>query len=248
VILFVHIPKAAGAHLKAVLDRIYTPEQICHDYDDRIAVPSSPYHTSPVSWRRRTNDLLRTLSPRVEMIYGHFAVTKYFDLLPSARLMTWVREPVARLISMYFFLRTLEDVPGLDHVIQSAAKRVSFAEFVEIPVNQNMMTRLYLHPARADDFEFIGMQEHCEDDLSERGRRLGWPNVPRSSERVNSNPFPGYREAVREIRSDGDLIRRIERMNRADVEFHRECLDLRKRRLRAARHFWFAAAAAQRAA
>lgn len=237
-ILFIHIPKAAGSHFRTILDRVYTPDQIVYDYGDRVAVPSSPFNADPVRWRRESNEAVRNLSPRVEMIFGHFSVTKYLDLLPQAELMTWVREPISRLISMYFYLKAQDDLPGIDHVILTAAKTVSFLEFAEIPINQNMLTRLYLHPAGLDDFSFLGIQEHFEEDLRELTAKLKWPPFAAPAERVNTNPFTDYRRAVCEIKSDRELIRKIERMNRADVELYRACVERRHRRLRTERRTW----------
>lgn len=237
-IIFVHIPKTAGTHFKSVLWTVYAAGEIVQDYD-YPTLPLSKFNTDPIAWRREANKFITNLSQEVKIIIGHLSATKYFDLIPAADLMTWLRHPLPRLISHYFFLKCSERVPEWHHPVMEAAKDASFAEFVEMPVMQNIMTHLFLRTIRLQDFAFIGIHENYSDDLAYLSAMMGWPASDGPLERINANPHPGYREAVQAIMADRDLIRRIERMNRADVEFYEAAVELRQKRLRAGRRRWW---------
>ncbi len=238
-IIVVHIPKTAGTQFKRTLAAVYSPAEIVHDYGDFPELSGSRFNSDPIGWRREANTFITNLAEDVKIIIGHFSATKYFELIPGADLMTWVRHPIPRLISNYFFLKSYEDAVELDHPILEAAKSASFAEFAEIPSMQDLMTRVFLRPTRLEDFAFVGIQEHYSEDLDYLCGMMGWSAPEATMERSNANPYPGYREAVREILADRGLIRRIERMNSTDIDFYEAAVELRRRRLESERRSWW---------
>jgi hypothetical protein len=238
-IIVVHIPKTAGTQFRRALEAVFAPGEIIYDYLDFPLLPGSRFNSDPIGWRREANSSVSNLSKDAKVIIGHFSATKYFDLIPAADLITWVRHPVPRLISNYFYLKYHEHVGEWDHPVMVAAKSASFAEFAEIPAMQNVMTHLFLRTTRIEDFTFVGIQEHYSDDLAYLCGMMGWPVPDVPTERANANRYPGYREAVEEIMADRGLIRRIERTNRADIEYYQTAVELRQRRMRAMRRRWW---------
>ncbi len=230
-ILFVHVPKTAGMHFKRVLLAVYSRDELVDDNDDHPELPGSKCHTDPVGWRRDAAAFVRNLQPSAKMIFGHFSAAKYVNLLPNAQWMAWVRHPVKRLVSNYYFLKTIPTAAYPNHVLLEAVQRgIGFEEFAEIPMMQNLVTQVYLRTLRLDDFAFVGLQEFFAEDLEELQQLLRWPRVQVAAEPTNVNPHPGYAEEVRAILADREIVRRVERMNRDDLDFYAEALERRQKR------------------
>jgi hypothetical protein len=101
--------------------------------------------------------------PRV-FIHGHFVASKYDRLFPSARLVTWLRDPVERVASHYhFWLRH----PNLKHPIckRLIAEKLSLAEFAEVEGMRNVHSRL-LGGKDLADFDFVGITEEYDRSLA----------------------------------------------------------------------------------
>jgi Sulfotransferase family len=234
-IVFIHVPKTAGTHFRRYLESVYRPEEVVWDYRDDPAPALARCYTDPVGWRRNTRRFAQQLPVTTKIIFGNFTATKYLDLFPSTQWMTWVRHPVNRLISNYYFLKSLTDaeIPSEPHsLLEAVQSGISFAEYCEIPVMQNIMTQLFFRVLDPEDFAFIGVHEHFAEDLETLRQQLGWPGTPIIAERTNTNRYPAYAENVDAILADRGLIRRIERMNRADLAFYARAVGLRSRRVR----------------
>mgnify|MGYP003624055761 CR=1 FL=1 len=69
-------------------------------------------------------------------------------------------------------------------------------------------------------FDFIGLQEHFDEDFAELVRLMDWPEVV--PEFINANPQPAYREHLRALRGDSALMARLSRLNAEDVDLYRQ--------------------------
>jgi hypothetical protein len=213
------------------------------DYGDQIANPASLFQTDPARWRRRADEFIAALPPETRGIHGHFSGTKYLSLRPRAQFITWVRHPVARLISHYFYYKEYPGDAHAPHEVHLAVKAgISFADFAALPTIRNMMTNLFLRDVSFDDLAFVGVQERYATDLAILTRQFGWPTatakpgrptqnpllmmarrlVGRSQPaakpgRVNENPHPGYEEEAATIRRDRSLLRKLEEWNANDM-------------------------------
>jgi len=165
---------------------------------------------------------------RTDCIHGHFLPAKYhvLALIRQARFITWMRDPVERLVSHYHFVK--RRVP--DDKVYGIAQRIvdedwSLERMCLGPELRNYYSRFFRgFPFRR--FEFIGITEHFESDLADFASRfLGRPLEP---VRENANPQRG--KAGYEI--DPALRRRIEVFHASDVALYREALSRRELRLR----------------
>ena len=198
-VISVHISKTAGSAFHAVMNQVYRPEQIAYDYDDRPTDPTCPSNCNLTEWERRTEEFVRRLSPKVRILHGHFSAFKYKQFFPQARVITWLRHPVSRLISHYFYWKSL---PPKEHVIHRALweRKLSFEEFAEIPHVQNIVARFYFRGFPLSKCAFVGIQEQYEQSLQELRQTLRWPRL--KTRVVNENQHPGYREAVQALWAD----------------------------------------------
>jgi hypothetical protein len=228
-ILSVHIAKTAGTAFRDVLSRSYAADQIVLDFDDRIFDPASPFNSDPHMWRRQADAYIQGLGSSVRIIHGHFSAAKYRDRFADALWITWLRHPVSRLSSQYFHWLHRPPPPGDVHALRQQVweDRMPFGDYVQLPLMQNSITRVYLRGLKLKDFHFIGLQEQFAGDLRALQTRLGWPLL--EPVQVNINRHPTYYEETIAIQRDRTLMRLVEDLNRDDLDLYDEVV--RQRRL-----------------
>jgi hypothetical protein len=227
-LISVHIPKTAGTALRNVLRQVYRSERLYEDYTDRPLDPQSPFNSDPATWHRERDTLVRHLGPHYRAIHGHFAAIKYQRDFPEARRIVWLREPASWLISLYFFWKNL---PRRDNTLHHRLldEGLSFVEFVELPEAQNRFTRIFLKGAALEEFAFVGLQEHFDEDFQQLARLMAWPDI--KPELVNINPEARYRAEIQRFRSDSALMARLAHLNAEDGELYRQAQRLRVQRM-----------------
>lgn len=94
-LFFLHIPKTAGTTLNRVLDDSFAPEVTFDLYTDEQ--------------RLRLRDTTYEQIARYDLVRGHVFISNFADILDGPipfRVFTFLRDPVARVISEYNFLKT----------------------------------------------------------------------------------------------------------------------------------------------
>lgn len=163
----VHMPKTAGTSFAAALQARfgagYQP-----DYAD---LPMQAPR-----WRRQSDALLRShdtcralCAESVQCIHGHFLPAKYVPLAQWRQVgfVTWLRDPVERVVSHYHFWR--RDYDGSD-AAQPLRNRMlaedwSLERFALGPELRNVY-RQYLWQFDVSRFAFIGVTERYAQDLA----------------------------------------------------------------------------------
>ena len=203
-IISVHIPKTAGSTFRRVIGQTYKPEEIV-DY-----APNND----------RDNNELNTIvqnSSNIKVIHGHFYGKLFDTLFPKARKIAWVRHPVMRLISHYYYLKSLPEATDLNI---EAMSLVDFAEH-----NRNLISK---YISNLDSFLFVGIQEFFEEDLKELKSILGWGKTHINNE--NQNKFTEYHKYCHDILSDLKVIEKITSLNLEDLNLYEHLLDIRAKR------------------
>ncbi len=217
----IHIPKTAGTSFRKILEDLYGETRVV-----RVDIPlpgERPHKQLPTPPR---------LPREVKVIHGHFC---YLDLARNYRLdkstpvITWVRDPVERVISNYFYLQKI-----LRQILREEQRSVnilsrmerSLIEYSCVEINRNRMFR-FLKGFRLQDFFFVGIQEHFSDDLSFLVQTLGFRNPV---EYKHNQSFEQRSEVSQQIREE------IRRLNHKDEAIYREALHLRKLRTHMTRH------------
>jgi hypothetical protein len=217
-IIHVHIPKAAGTTFDAVLESVYGKEHV--ERDQSADTPRS-LRGDPAAWRAQMRAEVehRTSWPRV--ITGHFSLRRYERFRRSAFTIIWLREPAARLLSQYFYWHEQWSAhgTGADWALAFPPERI-----MEVKWPSNRVTSWLLRGYGLDDLDFVGIQEHFEEDVADLGRILGWPPVEIPVR--NRNEMREYLD----FRPSAELLRKIREANQADVAFYEQALERRRAR------------------
>lgn len=196
-IISVHIPKTGGTTFLDVLKA--TAQEILYmDYGEGI-IPTSLYRKGELISESFESIADIESLPGRSVIHGHFRFAKYANQFPRAAYVTWLRDPVERLASHYFFWqrgRFMED-PLCNKVL---SEKMTLEEFAQLDVARNVQYR-FLSPGGAQSFDFIGITEEYERSL-ELFRRLISPEVTIAPKIQNTNPERqrGFYEISPEVR------------------------------------------------
>jgi hypothetical protein len=193
----VHIPKTAGVSFRKILAQLYAEDFLLK------------YWQMTDAYGR----VVTTIPANIRCIHGHYDPELLLPEYPGARLITWVRDPVERVVSSYFH-RLRE--PDWQHPVtrELHAKKLSLLEFAGLELMRNEMAR-YIGRRSLEDFAFIGQVEAFESSLARFFREFGFPRI--AVPRENCNP---ERQTTR-YSIDGEIRKKIAALNAQDFEIYR---------------------------
>jgi len=161
----------------------------------------------------------------IECVHGHFLPLKYLPLAATRELtfVTWMREPVARMISHYYYWQeSYDEETSAPHHRQVIEQSWTLEQFCLSEQFRNIYTQ-YLWGFPLDNFAFIGISEHYQQDLQEFcGRYLSASLEQRSR---NTTKYSGLREVL-----DAALLDKVREFHAADMELYQQALLQRARR------------------
>lgn len=218
-LIFLHLPKAAGLTFNTVLERQYPSRTVfrtaAHDWRGSIA-----------ELRDKPEEEKRAL----RVVLGHMGFGVH-ELFPqSANYVTIVREPVARIVSHYHFVLRLRNHYLHDEVV---GRRMSLLDYACSGLTHeldNGQTRLLAGPddvlvepttqtlelAKShirDRFLLAGLTERFDETVLLLRSLLGWGSVTYA--RINVTPAHDRRPLTQ------DTIDAIRERNRFDAELYR---------------------------
>lgn len=213
----VHIPKNAGTSFRRSLKAVYGEEAVIRldkrPGNDVVKINQEVYTGSE-------------LPDGVQVIHGHFNPRQLHERFPVSREaphITWVRDPVERVISNYYYLEKIlreeldEEAKGLN--ILSKMQR-SLMEYASSDLARDRQHR-FLAGMDLEDFEFVGVQEYYDEDFADLAGRFSWDVA--APERVNVTGSTKA-EVSKELR------KQIEELNPLDALLYQRALHLRARR------------------
>ena len=214
----VHLPKTAGTSLCETLKQ-YFGSDLALDYD----APPMQAQRWGREWHAIRSGLCirRCTNAGAKVVHGHFLPVKYWFALAGkhARYVTWLRDPVERVISHYHYW--WRDYAG-DDPRQPLRNRMlhedwSLERFCLGPEMRNLYSQ-YLWGFPVKRFDFIGITERYEQDLARFAHRFMWGTA--SIVHTLANPSKtGWSYDV-----DPVFRKRIERHHAADMRLYRWAL------------------------
>jgi hypothetical protein len=204
-VISVHVPKTAGTTFRNLLMQAYGSEYVCCDYPGEYQGPGTT-----------------VVEPQTKVIHGHFLAAKYAQSHESAKRIVWLRHPLTRLISYYFYGKNNPATTSLD------VKNMSLLEFSQIPSTQNEVAR-YLEGLQPEDFYFIGIQEYFLEDLTELQLMLDWPAI-QLDRHDNQNQSDDYHAFLASVMEDSKLLSHLLELNSKDMALYEQALKFRAQR------------------
>ena len=203
-LISIHIPKTAGVSFEHTLKSVYRKDVLRLD----IRKPHKP----------------KKLPKKIRAIHGHFRyheIVDFYNLEKNIPIITWLRDPVERVISNYFYLqkvfRELIEKEGKKGLFRLEKTLIEFARDDRL---RNRMSK-FLDGIQVSELLFVGIVEHISEDLSDMARLLNW----RSYEEFHHNTSKEQRRPVSE-----DMKVEIRGLNEKDVALYEEALHLRRLR------------------
>ncbi|TVQ43164.1 MAG: hypothetical protein EA362_11785 [Saprospirales bacterium] len=217
-LLSLHIPKTAGTSFRNILKEVYGEDAVVRwDINNRgvVRLNESIYSDKEL--------------PNARVLHGHYVYSdlkKMFDFDEnSIHRITWLRHPVKRVISNYFYLESRlheilkEEQRNLN--ILSKMQR-SLVEYARDEKNRNRQYK-FLEGISLGEFDFVGIQEDFELDLKEIALVLNWDKIPKLL--YQNKTSAKKKELPKEI------IEEIEVLNSLDMELYQNALQMRNKNL-----------------
>ncbi|MCP4397067.1 MAG: sulfotransferase family protein [bacterium] len=213
----IHIPKTAGTSFRNILKQVYGKQRVIR-IDITLPGEKNSFR-SPFSPPEK-------LPNKARVIHGHFRFPDLADLYhlsPDIPIITWVRDPVERVISNYCYLQKMlctflrEEQRQID--ILSKMER-TLPEYARTEINRNRMAK-FLEGIRLRDLLFVGIQEDFSKELDDLVTLLNWERVTElrhNSSRAQHAPV------------SGEIEEEIRRLNQQDIELYQQALRLREER------------------
>jgi len=216
-LLSMHIPKTAGTSFFLILQQAYGKNGVMRmDYRpafDRFIVRSKPYNSE-------------TLPDEIRVLHGHLnykIISKYLDLNENVKIITWIRNPVERVISDYYYmLERLKDSFVVDPLHPNILGRMtkSLLEFAQVNYEQNKISK-YLKGMNLNNFYFVGIVESFDEDMKELSKQLHWQEMKAIRQNITRKKPSSVSAEVYEA---------IKSMNHKDWEIYQLALAMRKKR------------------
>jgi hypothetical protein len=227
-LISIHMPKTAGLSFRSTLEDHFG-DGFMPDYDDYpLAHPPFERHNRALACSKA---VLGRDFQATECIHGHFLPVKYLllaDIRPC-QFVTWVREPVARLVSHYYYWQRTYDTQS-DRT-SSLHRRVveeqwSLEDFCLAPELRNVYTQFFwAFPLQ--QLNFLGITEFFEEDLRYFSTLfLGAEAEPRYLNQRDMAAEQGWVTGL-----EPAIRARVEAYHEEDMSLYQEALLMRERRL-----------------
>jgi hypothetical protein len=235
---FVHIPKTAGGTATTMFARAYSPAAV-HDAGNYLRNPETVSNRTgpPGGWERWHRN-----GGRVSVGHVPYGVFRRW-LPPDTSYMTFLREPVDRVLSHYYRHIHHPELTPTERAERRQEGRATAGSIEEalvelhVPQVTNLATRFLCGdpspmgelPASALDdakanlrrFTFVGIQERFEESIVLLQRALGLEPTPYLNRHVS---VEGGRPTVEEIPAEQRAL--IEEHNSLDMELYEFGLEL----------------------
>lgn len=226
-IIFAHQGKCGGSTLVAALKRSYGTENVYHDTDqNKRWAKHATYRFLAECFESRL--WYRNLAS-YRVIYGHFRPQKYRKAFPDALFITFYRNPVQQLVSLYYYwLRS--PVTGILHPNRKVLleRKLSLEEFAVLVTHPKRIEKI-VSDFRLEYFHCIGITEAFDTSLKLLQKKF-LPDLLLEVDTQNTNPAKTVGQNY-EIDSDTyEHIRhrvapRMKLYEAAVERFRKECLE-----------------------
>jgi hypothetical protein len=221
-LISLHLPKTAGTSFLTSLEQHYS-ERLLRDYADL------PINTPML--KRNSGALVKCIlnglqqDKRLECIHGHFLPLKYlfYGTRQDVKFVTWLRDPIERLASHYFFwVRSYDPAKSPPLHKRMIIEKWSLERFCLGPELQNFYCQFFWG-FPLNRFDFIGITEFYEIEFDFFSRVFLGASLQPAKLNINPNTEkPSYFD------NEG-LINKIKKHHSKDIALYEKALNIRLR-------------------
>lgn len=217
--VFHHIPKTAGSSLVQELRVVFPP--YCNIAG--MPVPEGIEERSDMMMAQVEAFLAAQATTQFRAVSGHLRLPhlrRIREALPQARVFTFLRDPVERVISEFRYTRTPKHPTYQDYL----ERYPTIEDFVTDPANQNRMWSFVAPRASTPDedglrrvfnrYAFIGTLENYADDFAFFAGLSGYPKAPSARQNVTKA------QSDNAVDQTDTLHALIREHNQADIAFY----------------------------
>lgn len=227
-IISIHLPKTAGSSFSASLESHFgtkflkdTNGALGYKESDTTLLPQYERYKKTIEASLRIVEM--DLS-RVECIHGHIYAIKYLLLgyKRDAKFVTWMRNPVDRVISQYQFWKKHSSPPTSALHQKVIEENWSLERFCLGPELRNIYGEM-LWGFPLEYFDFIGITEFYEDDFNYFARH--YLDSHMNAQMLNVGDNKGHPYQI-----DSHLRKEIEAFHGRDMHLYQRALETRQAR------------------
>lgn len=165
-LISIHIPKTAGRSFYEVLKFVYA-DKLDTRTKRKDYFPSSQIRNNFINLQKGTT-----------VIHGHLKFEEISDKIGTdTKLITWMREPIERVISSYYYYMYRISV-GKINPNEIHFRSLSLMEYARLKSASNTMSR-FLKGSELESFYFVGDFHNFQKGIESLGKLLNWPkNLP----------------------------------------------------------------------
>lgn len=214
-LISLHIPKTAGTSFQRTLSQIYGADQVgrldIKPQINKLLLNGIEVDKTANIWQ-------------FKVLHGHFnpkSLYEHFPELVHIPIITWLRNPVDRVLSNYYYLREMvvrhfNEYEQNRTILDKMMKTLD--EFIHSDINRNLVHQ-HLEGLSLEQFEYIGIVENYDNDFYEMAKQFSWKNA--QPNRVNVTKFHPT--------IDDELRKKIEILNEKDMAIYEEALSLKQK-------------------
>lgn len=218
-IISVHIPKTGGSSLFRILKQVYS-----RDYVYRM-------NTINLFGQARENVVTAEEIPSHTMvIHGHLKISQLKDIIrrDEPKIITWLRDPVERVISNYYHSMQRIRLGKADER-KLGTIDYSLTEYAEIEENRNKAS-FQLETYKLDELFFVGLYEYMDEDFELLKDKLLWSDHLMMPHAKNGSRFKTENNCKTQIEDITDDMRHhIAALNASDIELYNEAKAMREK-------------------
>lgn len=245
-----HIPKTGGTALLRWLEKVYGREALYPDSDDNEnpANISSVIYIDPEGYLKAFASGYPFLRGK-KVVHGHFWMKKYQHITQNVPRITFLRNPVDRLISEYWNIKNygegwkmsvFEIYKPIDKLIRKyrawnrkirkshmpmhlyfLRKSPSLLDFARMPLNKNYYGVTFLGDIGPERYDFIGDYARFDDEVKRLKALLDVDSdISPPKENITSNKDDGYRRFKEGVLNDAATMGRLKELLSDDIAFY----------------------------
>lgn len=198
--IFLHIPKTAGTSFRLGASAYFGPKYEVRDYGEKVKATSRLvkkyiYERGDYETFRKEID-----NRQIKFITGHYRSEKYLPYFDKGTFVTFVRDPIQRMVSEY------------KHAVRVNGFKGSLERFCQRPHNIDRQWAS-IKSIGIDNMAFIGLTEHYEQSL-ETINAIFNTQIPLLERNIGKRAIDAWHPVNKD---DADMI---EALNQADRKLY----------------------------